>query len=180
LLLGVMELLNVMRRPSLLRAAGPAGINSFVLYQKGRAGSREAWLLAEPAADAGPPVCFQRIDCSENDEITGDIRWSFDGAALYAARRRGASIEAADRPLWVYEFAERKLWSLHDTPAEHHLPMEAATEAGLVDIINRHGGKGPVAVPWYDLGKRGEYLLAWQITRWEQALPNPKQPPVRE
>jgi hypothetical protein len=65
-------------------------------------------------------------------------------------------------------------------PAEHHLPMEAATEAGLVDIINRHGGKGPVAVPWYDLGKRGEYLFAWQITRWEQALPIPKQPPVRE
>jgi len=174
LLLGVMELLNVMRSPSLSRAKGPAGASSFVLYQKGRPASREAWLLTEPAADAGPPVCFQRIDCTKKDEVTGDIRWSFDGAALYATRRRPATIDAADRPLWVYEFAERKLWSLHDEPLAHRLPMSAATEAGLVDIINRHGGKGPVAAPWYDLGKRGEYLFAWQITRWERALPELK------
>jgi hypothetical protein len=173
LLLGVMELLNVMRRPSLVRAKGPAGVNGFVLYQKGRAGEREAWLMAEPRADAGPPVCFQRIDCTAKDDLTGDLRWSFDGAALYADRRKAPSIEAADRPLWVYEFAGGKLWSLHDTPLEHNLPMLPATEAGLVDIINRHGGKGPVAASWYEFGKRGEYLFAWQITRWERALPRP-------
>ena len=44
--------------------------------------------VAQVAADAGPPVCFQRIDCTAKDEVTGDLRWSFDGAALYAARRR--------------------------------------------------------------------------------------------
>ena len=170
LLLVVAEMLNVMRRPSLTRLAGPAQANHVVLYQKGRSGSREAWLLMEPRAESGPAWCFQRIDCTEADRLTGDVRWSFDGAALYAARRKAATIEGSDRPLWVFEFASKKLWSLDDQPRAHHLPMHPATEAGLVDIINSHGGKGPVAVSWYDLGKRGDYLFAWQITRWENAL----------
>jgi hypothetical protein len=171
LLLTVAELLNVMRRPSLTYLKGPAGASGLVLYQKGRAGSREAWLLAEPQAEAGPPVCFHHIDCTEKDQSTGELRWSFDGLALYATRRRAPSIEAADRPLWVYEFNAAKLWSLNDDPQKHHLPVTSATETDLVETINRHGGKGPVAVSWYDLGKRGEYLFAWQITRWEKALP---------
>ena len=171
-LLGVAELLNVIRRPSLLRLPGPAMANRFVLYQKGRPASREAWLLMEPQAESGPAVCFQRIDCTEADRMTGDIRWSFDGAALYASRRKASSIEGTNRPLWVFEFATRKLWSLDETPLARHLPVKAATEAGLVDIINSHGGKGPAAISWYDLGKRGDYLFAWQITRWEKALPH--------
>ena len=173
-LLGAAELLNVMQRPSLSRFTGPALANHFVIYQKGRAGNREAWLLVEPQAESGPAACFQRIDCTEADRITGDLRWSFDGAAIYAARRKASTIDGTDRPLWVYEFNTRKLWSGDDQPLAHQLPMNAATEAGLVDIINRHGGKGPVAVSWYDLGKRGDYLFAWQITRWEQALPQKK------
>ncbi len=173
-LLSAAELLNVMRHPSLLRLPGPAMANRVVLYQKGRPGSREAWLFMEPLADSGPAVCFQRIDCTEEDRLTGDLRWSFDGAALYASRRKASSIEATDRPLWVFEFATQKLWSLDDTPRAHHLTMQAATEAGLVDIINSHGGKGPAAISWYDLGKRGDYLFAWQITRWENALPHAK------
>jgi hypothetical protein len=171
LLLAVAELLNVMQRPSLTYLRGPAGANGLVLYQKGRAGSREAWLLTEPLAEAGPPVCFQHVYCTKKDQTTGDLRWSFDGLALYATRRRAASIEAADRPMWVYEFGPGKLWSLDGSPQEHHLPVTTANETALVEIINRHGGKGPVAVSWYDLGKRGEYLFAWQITRWEKALP---------
>jgi hypothetical protein len=51
------------------------------------------------------------------------------------------------------------------------MPSTITTETALVDIINRHGGKGPVAASWYDLGKHGDYLFAWQITRWEKALP---------
>jgi len=171
MLLGVAELLNVMRRPSFSRLKGPAEANHFVLYQKGRAANREAWLFMEPQAESGPAVCFQRIDCTKEDRMTGDIRWSFDGAALYAARRKASSIEAADRPLWVFDFAKQQLWSIDDKPLAHHLPLHAATEAALVNLINSHGGKGPVAVSWYELGKRGEYLFAWQITRWENALP---------
>jgi hypothetical protein len=171
LLLAGAELLNLMRRPSLTYLRGPAGASGIVLYQKGRAGNREAWLFTEPQADAGPPVCFHRVDCTEKDKVTGDLRWSFDGLALYATRRRPGSIEAADRPLWVYEFNGAKLWALNDEVQKYGLPTSAATEKALVEIINRHGGKGPVAVSWYDLGKRGEYLFAWQITRWEKVLP---------
>jgi hypothetical protein len=172
LLLAVTELLNVMRRPSLTYLQGPARAHGLVLYQKGRAKSREAWLLTEPQAEAGPPVCFQRIDCSEKDQTTGDLRWSFDGQALYATIRKAASIEAADRPLWVYEFNASKLWALKDESQSRRLPVSIASETALVDTINRHGGKGPVAVSWYDLGKHGDYLFAWQITRWEKALPS--------
>ena len=171
LLLGVAELLNLLRHPSLSRVKGPAGAQRVVIYQKGRAANREAWLLIEPEGELGPPHCFQRIDCSGDDSTTGDIRWSFDGHALYATRRKAASIEEADRPLWVYDFKEKKLWSLDEKPLASRLEMHAGTEAQLVRLINDRGGKGPVAVAWYDLGKRGEYLFAWQITRWEKALP---------
>jgi hypothetical protein len=171
LLLAVAELLNVMKRPSLTYLKGPAGANGLVLYQKGRAANREAWLLTEPQAESGPPVCFMRIDCTVEDQTTGDLRWSFDGLALYATRRKVPSIDAADRPLWVYEFNAAKLWSLKSEPPIEGFPATPGTEAALVDIINRHGGKGPVAATWYDLGKRGDYLFAWQITRWEKVLP---------
>ncbi len=171
LVLGVAELLNLMQRPSLTRITGPAGARQLVIYQKGRAANREAWLLTEPQGELGPAHCFQRIDCTEDDRITGDIRWSFDGQALYATRRKAGSIEEADRPLWVYDFRELKLWSLDARALAGGLPMHAADEAGLVRMINDRGGKGPVAVSWYDLGKRGDYLFAWQITRWEKALP---------
>jgi len=173
LVLGVAELLNVMRRPSLTRVKGPAGAHQIIIYQKGRAANREAWLLTEPQGEAGPARCFHRIDCTEDDRLTGDIRWSFDGHALYAARRKGKSIEEAERPLWVFDFKERKLWSLNEQPLASRLEMHSAGEAQLVRLINDRGGKGPVAVSWYDLGKRGEYLFAWQITRWEKALPPP-------
>ena len=173
LLLGVAELLNLMRRPSLTRVKGPAGAQHLVIYQKGRAANREAWLLTEPQGEAGPAHCFQRLDCTEDDQSTGDLRWSFDGHALYATRRKAPTIEAADRPLWVYDFKERKLWSLDEKPLASRLAMNAATEAQLVRLINDRGGKGPVAAAWYELGKRGDYLFAWQITRWENALPAP-------
>ena len=171
LLLGVMELLNLMRRPSLTRVKGPAGANRLVIYQKGRAANREAWLMTEPQGEAGPARCFQRIDCTEDDRQTGDLRWSYDGHALYATRRKGATIEEADQPLWAYDFKAGKLWSLDAKPLAGHLEMTSATERQLVQLINDHGGKGPVAAAWYELGKRGEYLFAWQITRWERALP---------
>jgi hypothetical protein len=171
LVLGVAELLNAMRRPSLTRIKGPAGAHQLVIYQKGRAANREAWLMTEPQGEAGPAHCFQRIDCTEDDRTTGDLRWSFDGQALYAARRKAGSIEEVERPLWVYDFKERKLWSLDERPLASQLEMHAATESQLVDRINGHGGKGPVAASWYDLGKRGQHLFAWQITRWEKSLP---------
>ena len=171
LLLAGAELLNLMRRPSLTRARGPAGANQFVIYQKGRAANREAWLLTEPQGEAGPARCFQRIDCTEDDRLTGHVRWSFDGHLLYATRRKVATIEASDRPLWVFDFKAEKLWSLDEKPLASHLEMHSATEAQLVRLINDHGGPGPVAAAWYDLGKRGEYLFAWQITRWEKSLP---------
>lgn len=165
------EVINVMEHPSLTRFSGPAGAGQFVLYQKGKSRDRLAWLYVEPEEDRAPPVCFHRIDCSEKDTVTGDLRWSFDGMTLYASRRQAGSLEAADRPLWAYEFTTGKLWTLQPSEMAAGLHALAATEAELVDIINRHGGKGPVAVSWYDLGKRGAYLFAWEITRWERALP---------
>jgi hypothetical protein len=176
LLLGGAELLNLLRRPSLSRIKGPAGARQLVIYQKGRAANREAWLFVEPEGERAPPHCFHRIDCTENDTLTGDLRWSFDGHALYAVRRRPATLEEAERPLWVYDFKERKLWSLDPKPLASGLPMHAATEAQLVSLINAGTGKGPIAVSWYDFGKRGEYLFAWQITRWENGLPKKVEP----
>jgi len=176
LVLVAAELLNLLRHPSLSRLKGPGGVQRLVIYQKGRAANREAWFLTEPDGELGPARCFQRIDCTGDDTTTGDVRWSFDGQALYATRRKAASIEEADRPLWVYDFKEQKLWSLDEKPLSSHLEMHSGSEARLVRLINDHGGKGPVAVSWYDLGKRGDYLFAWQITRWEKALPQAAPP----
>jgi len=177
LLLGGVELFNVLKRPSLSRVKGPAGAERFVLYQKGRAANREAWLLAEPEGELGPPECFQWIDCTEDDHTTGDLHWSFDGHLLYAVRRKPATLEEADLPLWVYDFKERKLWALDEKPPFIWMEKHSATSLQMVRQINEHGGKGPVAVPWYELGKRGEYLFAWQITRWEKVLPKKPDPP---
>ncbi len=172
LLLGGAEIFNAFRRPALLFFKGPGEFHRLVLYQKGRAGSREAWLLTEPQGDSGPPRCFQRIDCTDADKFTGGLRWSYDGKTLYATRRRPQSMDAGDRPLWVYEFETNKLWSVSDAPGAGTFPLLPATERTLVDLINRHGGKGPAVVSWYDLGKHGEHLFAWQLTRWENALPS--------
>lgn len=171
MLLGGRELFNMLQRPSLTKLSGPAQAASFVLYQKGRPAEREAWLFVEPDGDRGPPRCFQFVDCSEKDTATGDLQWTFDGAALYAVKRKPEQTAGPARPLWLYEFTTGKLWSAQAEALRSVVPVQLVSEQSLMEMVQRHGGAGPVAVQWYDMGKRGAYLFAWEITRWEQALP---------
>lgn len=166
------ELLNLLERPSLTKLSGPAGAGRFVLYQKGRAADREAWLFVEPDGERGPPRCFQMVECSDRDTVTGDLQWTFDGAALYAVKRKPEQTAGPGRPLWLYEFTTGRLWSSQVEALKSAVPVTAVTEQTLVEMVFRHGGHGPVAVPWYDLGRRGAYLFAWEITRWERAIPD--------
>lgn len=170
-ILSAAELFNALRRPSLLRIAGLPGAKSLIVYQKGRPESRAAWLFYEPGGEESAPVCFQRIDCTTADEDTGEIRWSFTGDILYATRRRADTIDTGSLPLWAYDLTTGALYAVSDEAAKFGLPVKVTGEREIVELINSGGGKGPLALAWYDFGKRGEYLPAWKSTRWEQQLP---------
>ncbi len=169
--LSAAELLNALRRPSLLRIPGLPGSPPLVVYHKGRPEHRVAWLFFEPGGEEGAPVCFQQIDCSSRDEDTGEVRWSFTGDLLYATRRRGETIDAGSHPLWAYDFGRKVLHAVKKEAEILGLPVKVSTEREIVELINRGGGKGPLAMVWYDFGKTGDYLPAWKATRWEQQLP---------
>jgi hypothetical protein len=169
--LGAAELRNALRRPSLHRVAGEPGTPALTLYYKGRPESRVAWLFFEPEGETGAPVCFQCIDCTPREETTGEIRWSFTGQVLYATRRRPESLDTGSLPLWAYDFEQRTLYALPELAKACPLAVQPAAEREMVALINRTGGKGRLALAWYDLGKKGDYLPAWKATRWEQALP---------
>ena len=176
LVLGAAELRNVIRKPSLVRLTGPGKVRA-VLYQKGRPGSREAWLMHEPKGSLGPPVCIQRIGDVDSDQRTGDLCWSQDGALLYAAQRRSLEMSRNDEPLWVFDFGTGRLWVLTPRDRMNGETGEVTTDAGLRRLLASHGGRGPVALRWQELGKAHGHLLAWQVTRWERVIPEPAAKP---
>ena len=173
-LLAVLEIINVFRLPEVRRLESPNPGTGIVLYQKGRPQSREAWLLVEPRGDMGPPVCFQRIDCrASGDARTGAVHWTLDGHALYALRRRTHDARNVTGVLWLYDLPSGKLYATDASIVGAEVPWTPASESGLLGLIQRRGGQGRPAFSWYELGKSGAqgYRPAWQMTRWEQALP---------
>ena len=170
------EVRNRLRHPSLLRASAGPGGSALVFYQKGHAAAREAWLFDEPQGSAGPPRLLQRIDCRAPLSELGELRWTADGRAIYAA---GQSAAGRGVPVlrWMVEFAEagsgpaalvvsRADWAL----AGRAFLLEGPAAMGA--RWRRHGGAGAVVLSWYEVGKQGPHLFSWQTTRWEQALPN--------
>ncbi len=168
--MGTVEVRQGFRHASVLRVPGTSPAPGLVFYQKGRASAREAWLFDEPQGTAGPPRLIQRIECSAVPQAVGEIAWTSDGKAVFAAGRR---LEKRGEPLvrWLFEFETARLY-LSDP--EFSLPGRTAfveDPAALTDRWRRHGGTGATAANWYDLGAIGPRLFSWQATRWEQALP---------
>ncbi len=181
LFLAVMEIINLFRLPEVRPLLSPGAATGIVLYQKGRPQAREAWLFIEPQGDLGPPVCFQRIDCRpQADSRTGVLHWSVDGNALYALRRRTHDARNMTGVLWLYDIPARKLYATDAGIVGAALPWSPASESGLLSLIQRHRGHGPVAVSWYELGKSASqrHRFAWQVTRWEKALPSRYSVPI--
>jgi hypothetical protein len=165
-----LEVRNGLRHPSVLRRPPPAGAPGLTFYQKGYASAREAWLFDEPQGSKGPPRLIQRIDCRPQVTEIGDIRWTGDGRAVYAA---GRVAQARGVPVvrWLFEFESGRLYI---SKPELGLPGRTVfveETAALTARWQQHQGAGPVAAAWYDLGALGPRLFSWQITRWEQALP---------
>jgi hypothetical protein len=171
LILASVEVLNLFRGPSLVRMIAPERRASVVVYQRGRSHAREAWLLIEPKGDLGPAQALLRVDCSPKDTFTGDLVWSRDGALLAGLQRRSHGGPPTDVVIWVYDFAQQKLWTADPAHVGATTPHLRATQTAMRDFLGRHGGRGPLAISWYELGKKGNTLFAWQITRWESALP---------
>ena len=173
------EVRNGLRHPSVLRVPGPGGAPSLVFYQKGHASAREAWLLDEPEGSAGPPRLIQRIDCRPQSTTVGEIRWTGDGRALYAA---GRTPQSRGVPVlrWLFEFDPGKpgpaaagagrLFVSGPDAALPGRPAMVEPPAALTARWRQHRGAGPVAAAWYDLGAMGTHLFSWQATRWENAL----------
>lgn len=189
------EVRNGLRHPSVRRVAPPAGASALTFYQKGQASAREAWLFDEPQGTAGPPRLIQRIDCRLQATAIGEIRWTADGRAVYAAGRdpsqRGVPVVR-----WLFEMdpPEGKPTGkgapgkkapaaslsppegrLYLSGPEYALPGRTAFVEDPTALTNRwrqHGGAGMVASVWYDLGAMGPPLFSWQTTRWENRLPD--------
>jgi len=197
-LLGTMaavELRNGLRHPSVRRVAPPAGAPALTFYEKGHASARESWLFDEPQGTAGPPRLIQRMDCRLQATDIGEIRWTADGRAVYAAGR-----EALQRGVpvvrWLFEFepprgkppvkvplggavraqaSPSKGGRLYLSAPEYALPGRTAfveEAAALTGRWRQHGGAGAVVAAWYDLGAKGPRLFSWQTTRWENLLPD--------
>lgn len=194
------EVRNVLRHPSVLFRSGPKDAPRLIFYQKGRASAREAFLLDEPAGPEGPPRLIQRIDCRPQFNEIGEIRWTADGRAVYAAGRTPQS-RGVPVVRWLYEFSVRPPATAAAAP-DKSKPASAATltnsqpppegrlyisepafalpgrtafvetPAALTARWKQHQGAGPVAAVWYELGPKGDHLFSWQTTRWEKALEN--------
>ena len=78
---------------------GPA----LIFYQKGYAAAREAWIFDEPQGSAGPPRVIQKVDCRASNTLTGEIRWTADGRAVYAAGRTPVK-RGVPELRWLFEF----------------------------------------------------------------------------
>lgn len=167
--LTAVEVRNALRHPSVRRVPGPKESPALTFYQKGAAKAREAWLFDEPQGTAGPPRLIQRIDCRLSDTAIGEIRWTADRQAVYAAGRTPQS-RGVPVVRWLYEFRAGRLFV--STP-DLALPGRTAfveETAPLTARWRQHQGAGPLAAAWYELGVQGPHLFSWQTTRWENAL----------
>ncbi len=175
LVLGVREVLNTFNHPTLRRIASLGNPQHTVaLYQKGRPQAREAWLFVEPEGVFGPPLCFQRIDCSaQGDTRTGLLSWTADGQAIYASRRKTHDARNVAAPLWMYDLRTHRLYAVDGSIVGPEVSWTPASEPGLQNLISQHGGGGHGVISWYELGRESPLgsLLSWQTTRWEQAMP---------
>ena len=170
--LGVVEVRNALRHPSVLRVAGPPGAPALTFYQKGAASARGAWLFDEPRGSAGPPRLIQWIDCRPSNTLTGEIRWTGDGKAVYAAGRTMLR-RGVPEIRWLFEFANGRLFVGTPDTALERRTVFVEDSAALTSRWKQHRGTGPMAAAWYSLGAQGPHLFSWQTTRWENALPPP-------
>lgn len=166
------EVRNVLRHPSERRVPGPQGASALTFYQKGPAKAREAWLFDEPQGSAGPPRLIQRIDCRASPNLIGEIRWTGDGRAVYAAGRNPQS-RGVPVVRWLYEFEAARLFVSTPELALPGRTVFVEDPAPLTARWRQHQGAGPVVASSYELGAQGPHLFSWQTTRWENALPPP-------
>ena len=166
----VVEVRNGLRHPGVLRVAAPRGAPTLTFYQKGYASAREAWLFDEPQGSNGPPRLIQRIDCRPQLTDTGEIRWTADGQAVYAAGRTAQS-RGVPMVRWLFEFTTGRLYVSRPELALSGRTVFVENAAALTTRWHQHKGAGALAAAWYDLGALGPRLFSWQVTRWEKALP---------
>lgn len=172
-LLGLMvavEVRNGFRHPSVRRVAGPKAGPVLTFYQKGHASARGAWIFDEPQGSAGPPRLIQWIDCRPSNTAIGEIRWTADGRAVYAAGRVPLK-RGVPEVRWLFEFGTGRLFVSTPDQALPGRTVFVEDAAALTARWRQHQGAGPVAAVWYDLGAQGPHLFSWQTTRWENALP---------
>lgn len=164
--LGGVEVMNVLRHPSLMPRKSPDGSRTLIFFQRGPAGAREAWIFDEPAGTSGPPRVVQFVDCRPEETRIGTIGWTSDMAAVYATAKPPAKMV-----LWLFEMEKGRLFVTDPDFALPGTTAIAESPAALAARWKRHGGAGPVAAEWYELGAMGEHLFFWQATRWTRLLP---------
>jgi hypothetical protein len=166
----VVEVRNGLRHPSVRRMPAPKAGAALIFYQKGYASAREAWIFDEPQGSAGPPRVIQKVDCRPSNTLTGEIRWTADGQAVYAAGRTPLR-RGVPQLRWLFEFEAGRLFVSTPDLALPGRTVFVEDSAALTARWRQHQGAGPVAVTWYELGAEGPHLFSWQTTRWENALP---------
>lgn len=162
-----MEIINIFRQPSIRSIQGPAA-HRFSIYQRSGTRQREAWFFHEPKGNLAPPICFLHVVTASASDNSGPLHWTHDGCLLIGTQRTPRN--PASSTVWIYDFTTTTL--LSSDPASHQsgIPATHTSSASLDRLIQRHGGRGPVALHWYDLGKKENHLFAWRITRWEKAI----------
>ncbi len=165
------EVRNGLRHPGVRRVPGPKGAPALTFYEKGYASAREAWLFDEPKGTRGPPRLIQRIDCRPQMTDIGEIRWTTDGQAVYAAGRTAQS-RGVPVVRWLFEFSNGRLYVSRPELGLPGRTVFVEDPAALTARWHQHKGAGPLAAAWYDLGALGPGLFSWQATRWEKALPD--------
>jgi hypothetical protein len=166
----VVEVRNGLRHPSVRRMPAPKAGAALIFYQKGYASAREAWIFDEPQGSAGPPRVIQKVDCRPSNTLTGEIRWTADGQAVYAVGRTPLR-RGVPQLRWLFEFKAGRLFVSTPDLALPGRTVFVEDSAALTARWRQHQGAGPVAATWYELGAQGPHLFSWQTTRWENALP---------
>jgi hypothetical protein len=165
------EVRNGLRHPGVRRVPSPKGAPALTFYEKGYASAREAWLFDEPQGSNGPPRLIQRIDCRPQMTDIGEIRWTSDGQAVYAA---GRSPPSRGLPVvrWLFEFSNGRLYVSRPELGLPGRTVFVEDPAALIARWHKHKGSGTLAAAWYDLGALRPRLFSWQTTRWEKTLPD--------
>lgn len=161
-----LEIRNVLRHPSLMRRQTPDKKRTLTFFQRGQAAAREAWIFDEPQGGSGPPRLIQHVDCRPKETRIGELRWTADQEAVYATAK-----PPQKEIRWLFESANGRLFVSDPDFALPGVTAIAESPEALLARCKRHGGQGPSAAAWYDLGLQGPHLFFWQTTRWEKRLP---------